>query len=181
MKKLFLLGFIFTGIFFAGAEPKPVPTSEVEKQLLSLQQKIAIESKKNELLKLQKENAQLEKEMKPEKIQPAVSPAPIVSSQPQSPYSYISSFPESGQFSMGGEKELELVGISGKRAVVREGEKYFYLTEGQEFRNLQVVKIENDGVYLKDGGKVRFLGLSYTKSLEAVIQTPPPQQQQEKK
>jgi len=181
MKKIIVLGLIFAGVVFAETKQKtststPASTSEVEKQLLSLQQQIAIENKKNELLKLKKENTQLEREMKPVKETP-----PSLPTSSSSPYSYISPFPETDEnMSSVRNGELELVGISGKRAIAREGEKYFYLTEGQELKNYQVVKIEKDGVYLKDKQqKIQFIGLSYKKVLppEMVIQQPIKQQE----
>ncbi len=186
MKKIIVLGLVFVGLVFAETKQQkpsvtPASTSEVEKQLLSLQQQIAIENKKNELLKLKKENTQLEREMKPEKTEIQPPPSPSVSA---SPYSYISSFPGTGEnISSASSEALELVGISGKRAIAREGEKYFYLTEGQELKNYQVVEIADDGVYLKDKQqKIQFVGLSYKKVLppEMVIQQQPIKQQEKK-
>ncbi|HRR95414.1 MAG TPA: hypothetical protein P5150_01595 [Candidatus Ratteibacteria bacterium] len=187
MKKIIVLGLLFAPLLFAETKQKtsvPASTSEIERQLLSLQQQIAIENKRNELLKIRKENTQIEKEMKPEQVVIQQQPASASQGPSLPPYSYISSFPEPERnISMVG--ELELVGISGKRAIAREGEKYFYLAEGQEIKNCKIIKIEGDGVYLKDPQqKIQFIGLTYKKILpppEQAIQQQPVKQQETKK
>lgn len=134
----------------------PIEMSKIEKVLLNLQQQIAIEKKKNELLKLQKENKKIEKEIG-DIEKPAVSTP--VSQPPEKPYSYIAGRREIDFSSQG---EFEVVGIAGDTAVVRSGRKYFYLTEGMEFKNWQVVKILSNKVIFRRNGKEKVVGLSYT-------------------
>jgi len=155
----------------------PIDEKALENILISLQQQIAIEKKKNELLKLQKENKELTEATKPQVVSPPVITP--TKEEKVAPYYYIS-----GEGKIENENtEINIVGIGNSYIIVKDGEKYYELTEGMKYKGHEIVKIFSDGVLIKRGEEIKKVGLSYqpVKEKEQVKQMPTPEIKEEKK
>lgn len=141
----------------------PVDEQTLEKTLLYLQQQIVIEKKKNELLKLQKENLELENQKKTYTAPPQpLTPTPLPTTE-QPRYSYIAgeSLPQS--------EEIEVVSVSPNLIVVRDNGKYYYLRQGAKFKNLEILKISPEGIIVKQQDTIKTIGFSYQPPEKEVI------------
>jgi DNA mismatch repair ATPase MutL len=152
----------------------PISDTALENILLSLQQQIAIEKKKNELYKLQKENKEMEEEIK-KKITPP-QPQPILKEEPTAPYHYIGQNPLPPVDTE--KSEIEVVGISKNLAVIRIQDKYYYAREGMKIEDSVVEKITPEGIILRKGNELKMIGLSYQVQVkEKPYQVPTPKEE----
>jgi len=154
-------------------KPTPISDTALENILLSLQQKIVIERKKNELYKLQKENKEMEEEIK-KKIAPP-QPQPILKEEPTAPYHYIGENPLPPVDTE--KSEIEVVGISKNLAVIRIQDKYYYAREGMKIQDSIVEKITPEGIMLRKGNELKMVGLSYQVVKEKPYQAPTPKEE----